>query len=191
MRNSLCKTGKGTAVVCAIGPNTMSGRAEQILTMEADSTPLQKKLATIADQIGKLGMLVALLTFIAMVVRTLVNVYVIEPETTGKGGIIGTSVLEAIIIAVTVVVVAVPEGLPLAVTISLAFSVGEMYKQQNLVRKLYACETMGGANEICTDKTGTLTQNKMTVQAIYHEGKVVEGDANKALKESQSGDVTI
>lgn len=106
----------------------MSGRAEQILTMEAESTPLQKKLATIADQIGKLGMLVALLTFIAMVVRTFINVYVIEPETTGKGGLIGQSILEAIIIAVTVVVVAVPEGLPLAVTISLAFSVGEMYK---------------------------------------------------------------
>ncbi len=67
------------------------------------------------------------------------------------------AVLNAFIIAVTIVVVAVPEGLPLAVTISLAFSVSEMFKENNLVRKLQASETMGGANEICTDKTGTLT----------------------------------
>jgi magnesium-transporting ATPase (P-type) len=74
-------------------------------------------------------MLVALMTFIAMVTRTFINVYVIVPETVGKGGIIGESILDAIIIAVTVVVVAVPEGLPLAVTISLAFSVGKMYEE--------------------------------------------------------------
>lgn len=71
------------------------------------------------------------------------------------------------IIAITVIVVAVPEGLPLAVTISLAFSVMKMKKENNLVRKLEASETMGGANEICTDKTGTLTMNKMTVKAVY------------------------
>jgi len=69
-----------------------------------------------------------------------------------------------VIIAITVVVVAVPEGLPLAVTISLAYSVMKMKEKQNLVRKLEASETMGGANEICTDKTGTLTMNKMTVE---------------------------
>ena len=72
-----------------------------------------------------------------------------------------------LIIAITVVVVAVPEGLPLAVTISLAFSVMKMKYENNLVRKLHASETMGGANEICTDKTGTLTQNKMTVKGYY------------------------
>jgi Ca2+ transporting ATPase len=74
-----------------------------------------------------------------------------------------TELLNAFIIAVTVIVVAVPEGLPLAVTISLAFSVSEMSDLGNLVRRLHASETMGGADEICTDKTGTLTQNKMTV----------------------------
>jgi P-type E1-E2 ATPase len=72
-------------------------------------------------------------------------------------------ILNAFIIAITVIVVAVPEGLPLAVTISLAFSVSKMFKENNLVRKLHASETMGGADEICSDKTGTLTQNKMTV----------------------------
>lgn len=77
------------------------------------------------------------------------------------------SVVKFIIIAITVIVVAVPEGLPLAVTISLAFSVMKMKEENNLVRKLEASETMGGATQICTDKTGTLTQNKMTVKAIY------------------------
>ncbi len=72
-----------------------------------------------------------------------------------------------IIIAITVIVVAVPEGLPLAVTISLAYSVMKMKLENNLVRKLDASETMGGANEICTDKTGTLTQNKMSVKQFY------------------------
>lgn len=102
-------------------------------------------------------MFVALMTFVAMIVRKIITVYVIVPETENKGAEIGGAVLDALIIAVTVIVVAVPEGLPLAVTISLAFSVSKMFKEQNLVRKLYACETMGGANEICTDKTGTLT----------------------------------
>ena len=76
------------------------------------------------------------------------------------------------IIAITIVVVAVPEGLPLAVTLSLAYSVNQMRKENNLVRRLEAAETMGGANEICTDKTGTLTQNKMTIVEFYSEGQM-------------------
>ena len=83
---------------------------------------------------------------------------------------------DGLIIAITVVVVAVPEGLPLAVTISLAYSVGKMYEEQNLVRKLQSSETMGNANEICTDKTGTLTQNKMTVQSSFLEDKIMDGE---------------
>jgi len=71
------------------------------------------------------------------------------------------------IISITIIVVAVPEGLPLAVTISLAFSVMKMKDEKNLVRKLHASETMGGANEICTDKTGTLTKNQMTVREFF------------------------
>lgn len=78
--------------------------------------------------------------------------------------------VNAVIIAITIVVVAVPEGLPLAVTLSLAYSVNQMRKENNLVRRLEAAETMGGANEICTDKTGTLTQNKMTIVEFYAEG---------------------
>jgi len=83
--------------------------------------------------------------------------------------------IDYLIIAITVIVVAVPEGLPLAVAISLAYSVMKMKEEQNLVRKLEASETMGGANEICTDKTGTLTMNKMSVEQVYAEGRVMIG----------------
>lgn len=75
--------------------------------------------------------------------------------------------VDAFIIAVSIIVVAVPEGLPLAVTIALAYSVGKMKDENNLVRFLQACETMGGADNICSDKTGTLTMNKMTVTRIF------------------------
>lgn len=129
LRNTLIVTGEGKAIVCNVGVNTESGRAEQIMSMEAEETPLQAKLATIADQIGLLGMIVALMTFIAMVVRAFIYVYVTNPESTKKGSYILNAVLDALIIAVTVVVVAVPEGLPLAVTISLAFSVSKMYQE--------------------------------------------------------------
>lgn len=84
-------------------------------------------------------------------------------------------IIEFVIIAITIIVVAVPEGLPLAVTISLAFSVMKMKEDNNLVRKLEASETMGGANEICTDKTGTLTKNEMTVREIYFLDSVYTG----------------
>lgn len=76
--------------------------------------------------------------------------------------------LDYLLIGITVVVVAIPEGLPLSVTLSLAFSVKRMLKDQNLVRKMEACETMGGANNICSDKTGTLTMNKMTLSQIWN-----------------------
>lgn len=94
------------------------------------------------------------------------------------------AVIHAFIIAVTVIVVAIPEGLPLAVTISLAFSVHKMYEKKNLVRRLHASETMGGATEICTDKTGTLTMNKMEVTKLYYNDRVQDKAAS--LNESSS-----
>lgn len=93
--------------------------------------------------------------------------------------------MNAFILGVTIVVVAVPEGLPLAVTISLAYSVGKMLKENNLVRRLDASETMGGANEICTDKTGTLTQNKMTVMTLFAENKIFTTEKVETLQSYQ------
>lgn len=133
------------------------------------------KLETIANEIGKAGVFVAIITFIAMSINLVVNTVMDE-----NGNLLSVETLSKftnfIIIAITVIVVAVPEGLPLAVTISLAYSVMKMKLENNLVRKLDASETMGGANEICTDKTGTLTQNKMTVKEFYtgeetHKGR--------------------
>jgi P-type E1-E2 ATPase len=88
--------------------------------------------------------------------------------------------VDYLIISITIIVVAVPEGLPLAVTISLAFSVMKMKKENNLVRKLEASETMGGASEICTDKTGTLTKNQMTVMEYYTMGEFYDAEKQKA-----------
>jgi P-type E1-E2 ATPase len=96
-----------------------------------------------------------------------------------------------LILSITVIVVAVPEGLPLAVTISLAYSVMKMKKENNLVRRLDASETMGGANEICTDKTGTLTKNQMTVQQIYIDEKVIVGRPKGGMKDIKSGELMI
>ena len=106
-------------------------------------------------------MYVALFTFIALMMnaflsRILSNQKVFSIQITDD-------LVSAVILSITIIVVAVPEGLPLAVTLGLAYSVNEMKKEKNLVRRLEAAETMGGANEICTDKTGTLTQNKMKV----------------------------
>ena len=115
------------------------------------------KLETIADTIGIVGLYVAILTFFALVLRLCISVYLKEGDNSYFTLENGVHILDAFIIVVTVVVVAVPEGLPLAVTISLAYSVSEMFKEHNLVRKLHASETMGGAHEICSDKTGTLT----------------------------------
>jgi P-type E1-E2 ATPase len=91
------------------------------------------------------------------------------------------NMVKYIIIAITIIVVAVPEGLPLAVTMSLAFSVMKMKEEQNLVRKLYASEIMGGADQICTDKTGTLTMNRMTVKHLWAENQTMEAGQAKSI----------
>jgi len=100
-----------------------------------------------------------------------------------------TELLNTIIIAITVVVVAIPEGLPLAVTISLSFASKKMQKENNLVRTLSSAETMGGATYICSDKTGTLTKNEMTVMAIMAQNKIYEMGtviSDKLVKETKA-----
>lgn len=114
-------------------------------------------------------MYVALATLLALVVNIALNRLLSgQPFFTVETS---DQIVNSFIIAITVVVVAVPEGLPLAVTLSLAYSVAQMKNENNLVRRLEAAETMGGANEICTDKTGTLTENQMTVVQFYSEEK--------------------
>ncbi|EPY32582.1 Ca2+-transporting ATPase [Angomonas deanei] len=120
--------------------------------------PLQEKLTVLAENIGLFGMVAASLMFVLLSLMDLYYTFVQR-----KHPFYYKKYLDNLTTAVTIVVVAVPEGLPLSVTIALAYSMKQMFKENNLVRHLAACETMGGATTICTDKTGTITQNKMTV----------------------------
>jgi len=175
LAKTLVLQGQGLAIVASVGQNTRSGMAEEKLNIEAEETPLQAKLETIANEIGKIGVYVAILTFMTMTLRLIITVAMKENKTEDdKLFSIANlkKIVSYLIIAITVIVVAVPEGLPLAVTISLAFSVMKMKQENNLVRRLEASETMGGANEICTDKTGTLTKNQMTVKEFWTCDKV-------------------
>ena len=119
----------------------------------------------VANFIGKIGMYVAFLTFLAMVINLIIGRILSNQPV--YDFVVIKGVINACIVAITIIVVAVPEGLPLA------YSVNQMRKENNLVRRLEAAETMGGVNEILTDKTGTLTQNKMTVTQLYSEGKFI------------------
>jgi len=151
-------SGSTTFLATAVGRHSQWGIIKSHLEKEQDQTPLQEKLDEMAANIGYIGMGAAAATFVAMMV---IFVFVKPDYLAGKSFL--THALDAFIIGVTIVVVAVPEGLPLAVTISLAFSTQKMLADQNLIRHLAACETMGNATNICSDKTGTLTENRMTV----------------------------
>jgi len=161
--------GRGTCVLFAVGAASQWGQIRAKLVKEDVNTPLQDKLDTLAEQIGYVGMGAAALTFAAMLFTWSQLPAVAEDGSPGKGSLFD-EVLKAFIIGVTIVVVAVPEGLPLAVTISLAYSTMKMLADNNLIRHLAACETMGNATTICSDKTGTLTQNRMTVVQGWFAG---------------------
>ena len=144
-------------VVIVVGDISCLGKIRAILSQDEDGpTPLQNKLETIAEDIGKFGLYSAILILAVLLIRFGIEKG-IQKKWDSSHDI--TELIEYFILALTVVVVPIPEGLPLAVTLSLAFSVKKMLVDNNLVRKLEACETMGGANNICSDKTGTLTKN--------------------------------
>ena len=164
-------TGEGKLLVTVVGDSSCVGKISSLLRQsDPEETPLQIKLTKIAEDIGKFGLMAACAIVGIMIIR-----FAIERGVEGKWdtGEHLSELLSFFIIGITVVVVAIPEGLPLAVTLSLAYSVKKMLNDQNLVRKLQACETMGGANNICSDKTGTLTMNKMTLTTIWN-GKYIE-----------------
>jgi calcium-translocating P-type ATPase len=156
-------------LVTAVGVRSTQGKIMADTAMEAKDTPLQEKLEVMATRIGYFGFVFAGLTFIAMIVSWFAdNSRLKEKYNTGSW------IIHAIITSVTIVVVAIPEGLPLAVTISLAYSTRKMLKDNNLIRVLAACETMGNATDICSDKTGTLTENRMTVVQGWLGGDFVD-----------------
>ncbi|KAL2060048.1 hypothetical protein VTL71DRAFT_9870 [Oculimacula yallundae] len=153
--------GTGRFMVTAVGVNSTFGKTMMSLREETDATPLQQKLNVLAEYIAKLGGGAALVLFIVLFIKFLAQLKGSPLSPSEKG----QAFLRIFIVSVTVVVVAVPEGLPLAVTLALAFATTRMLKDNNLVRVLRACETMGNATTVCSDKTGTLTENKMTLVA--------------------------
>lgn len=153
--------GVGTFVVTSVGVNSSFGKIMMSLQTANEGTPLQVKLGKLANWIGGLGSSAAGLLFFVLLIKFLAAL----SGDSRPGAEKAQEFLDILIVAITVIVVAVPEGLPLAVTLALAFATTRMYKENNLVRVLRACETMGNATTICSDKTGTLTQNKMTVVA--------------------------
>lgn len=154
--------GVGEYVVIAVGPTSFNGKLMLSLRSDAEDTPLQSKLNRLANIIAWLGGTAGIVLFLALMIKFFVQLKQ-EPNRTGNEK--AQSFIDILIIAVTVVVVAVPEGLPLAVTLALAFATKRMTGMNLLVRLLGACETMANASVVCTDKTGTLTQNEMTVVA--------------------------
>ncbi|RDX57115.1 calcium-translocating P-type ATPase [Lentinus brumalis] len=155
--------GYGSYVVIAVGTRSFNGRIMMALRGDTENTPLQLKLNNLAELIAKLGSAAGLILFTALMIRFFVQLGTHNPQRTPSQW--GIAFVQILIISVTLIVVAVPEGLPLAVTLALAFATKRMTKENLLVRVLGSCETMANASVICTDKTGTLTQNDMTVVA--------------------------
>lgn len=168
-------TGEGKMIVIVVGDLSCNGKIRAALNQdEVCATPLQQKLEEIAEDIGKFGLYSALLILVVMLLRFGIEKAVSKQWDTSVDL---PELLNFFILAITVIVVAIPEGLPLAVTLSLAFSVKKMLVDQNLVRKMEACETMGGASNICSDKTGTLTMNIMTWTTIW-SGRTIQLDSH-------------
>eukprot|EP00923_Selenidium_pygospionis_P000681 GHVN01001070.1.p1 GENE.GHVN01001070.1~~GHVN01001070.1.p1 ORF type:complete len:1202 (-),score=114.93 GHVN01001070.1:1704-5309(-) len=168
LAGSTVVSGEAKLVVIAVGVQSQIGQIYQKLSFDPEPTPLQKKLNSLARDIGKAGFFAALLTFAVLQIGYWVMWTMSAPESRPSGADVAADMLDFVVEGITILVVAVPEGLPLAVTIALAYSIGLMLEDQNYVRRLAACETMGGANEICSDKTGTLTANVMTVEAVWN-----------------------
>ncbi|KAI9747981.1 MAG: hypothetical protein M4579_007343, partial [Chaenotheca gracillima] len=151
--------GVGTYLVTSVGENSSFGKTMMAVRQKTEPTPLQVKLDGLAGAIAKLGSAAAILLFFVLLFRFLAGL----PMNPGNAAVKASTFMDILIVAITIIVVAVPEGLPLAVTLALAYATTRMLKENNLVRILRSCETMGNATTICSDKTGTLTQNKMSV----------------------------
>ena len=189
MRGTTVVDGHGMMQVRAVGDATEYGKVNQGAQMDNNiDTPLQLQLKRLADLISKVGYTIATLTFIVLTVKIFMqggeagNFYYIE------------HILNNFMIAVTLVVVSVPEGLPMSVTLSLALSMSRMLKANNLVRKMHACETMGATTVICTDKTGTLTQNQMRVNTTsffpLKNQRLADDNASKLICEGIAANST-
>ena len=180
MSGTAVSAGEGSMVAIMVGKRSAIGIIEELSDKgpQEETTPLQKKLEVIATDIGKVGTYVALLVVHVLLLRWLIegmqnrsyddlNIAIIGPDGANRFADFLMDWVEYLIIGVAIIVVAVPEGLPLAVMISLAYSIKKMLVDHCDVKKLASCEIMGGANNICSDKTGTLTLNSMKVTNVW------------------------
>ena len=196
LRSTTVVDGHGVMCVDLVGDATEYGKVNQGALIDNNlDTPLQLQLKRLAGVISKMGYTVAAVTFVMLTAKVF-----IADEAMSTMDIV-SALLHNFMIAVTLIVVSVPEGLPMSVTLSLVLSMNRMLKTNNLVRKMHACETMGAATIICTDKTGTLTQNRMQVHetnffslagqqlgadeasALVMEGIAVNSTANLNIEE--------
>ncbi|MCI0685566.1 MAG: cation-translocating P-type ATPase [Gemmataceae bacterium] len=166
----------------AAAAETQENRVKRKLTISKELTPLQHKLTNLADLISKVGYIAAVLIFVAQFGRGIWNGEVYWPQTGDEFLAVLSALLGYFVLMVIIIVVAVPEGLPMSVTVSLALAMRKMTRANSLVRQLVACETIGSATVICSDKTGTLTQNKMRVDRISWDDVVAQrGDPQWVL----------
>ncbi len=173
MRGTTVADGYGVLVVTAVGDATEAGRVTEQSTVQSDEqTPLDRQLTRLSKLIGRVGILLSVLIFCVMLAKAVFVGGLLDQDWLS----ISQQVLNIFMISVAIIVMAVPEGLPMSITLSLAMSMRRMLKTNNLVRKMHACETMGAVTVICTDKTGTLTQNRMHVQELVRYDALPDRD---------------
>lgn len=179
MSSSKIVDGYGTMLVTGVGLHTQWGQVMASLNDDSvEETPLQVRLNGAATFIGKVGLAVASLVFIVLFLRYFITVY----NQASRPVRVVSDMANIFSISVVIVVIAVPEGLPLAVTLALAYSMRKMMADKSLVRHLAACETMGSATTICCDKTGTLTLNQMTVLKAWICGMMSDVENQRSKK---------
>ena len=173
MRGTTVADGYGVMVVTAVGDASEAGRVTEQATVQNDEqTPLDRQLTRLSQLIGRVGIALSVLIFCVMLGKALFLGDLLEQDWLT----VSQQVLHIFMVSVAIIVMAVPEGLPMSITLSLAMSMRRMLRTNNLVRKMHACETMGAVTVICTDKTGTLTQNRMHVQELVRYDDLPERD---------------
>ena len=167
LRGTTVRDGYGRMVVTAVGDATEAGRVtEQATVQSGEQTPLHRQLTRLSRQIGKVGIALSVLIFVILIGKA----FLVEGLADAPWPHVVRIVLNCFMVSVAMIVMAVPEGLPMSITLSLALSMRRMLKTNNLVRKMHACETMGAVTVICTDKTGTLTEATPEVTRVIAFG---------------------
>ncbi len=178
MRGSTVMEGHGVVRIDAVGDQTEYGKVADQATAESDEqTPLNKQLSKLSKYISRVGVGLAILVFIVLLVKG----WLFKAELDGGAVEVAQSVLKYFMVSVAIVVMAIPEGLPMSITLSLALNMRRMLKTNNLVRKMHACETMGAVTVICTDKTGTLTRNQMSVREMVRYDAMPDEDFARSI----------